>query len=102
MLFPLFFYIRMNTDSNQLSFPVSNLLCDKQDTCYIKDEKDACTIAEERPQEEAAADLMEEGDGRVSPVNQRSSSMHAALSTRDLWERFDELNTEMIVTRRGR
>lgn len=94
----------MNTESSQLSFPVTNLLSDDHD---IKVEKD---MAESRTREEpAAAELMEEQEDdsnssscRVSPINQPSSSMHAALSTRDLWERFDELNTEMIVTRRGR
>lgn len=41
-------------------------------------------------------------DAKVYALNQPSSLMHAALSTRDLWKQFDELNTEMIVTRRGR
>ena len=40
---------------------------------------------------------------RVYPINHTSKSeMHAVLSTRDLWQQFDQLNTEMIVTRRGR
>ncbi len=71
------------------------------------------TICHDREQFEDKRDIKESmdmcmtnehhsNDARVSPNNPSLSGMHAVLSTRDLWEKFDELNTEMIVTRRGR
>lgn len=44
----------------------------------------------------------EEMEQRIFPVNAESSPIFAILETRDLWKQFDDLGTEMIVTRRGR
>lgn len=44
----------------------------------------------------------EEEEERVFPMNVESSSIYATLETKDLWKQFDDLSTEMIVTRRGR
>ena len=52
---------------------------------------------DEEPEEE-----LEEIEQRIFPVNAESSSICASLETKTLWKRFDELGTEMIVTRRGR
>ena len=46
-------------------------------------------------------EVIKEEDARVYPVNV-SSNINATLDTRYLWKQFDELGTEMIVTRRGR
>ena len=46
-------------------------------------------------------DVVKEEDARVYPINV-SSNISAILDTRYLWKQFDELGTEMIVTRRGR
>lgn len=37
----------------------------------------------------------------VYPVN-KVTTINAVLDTRELWQQFDALGTEMIVTRRGR
>lgn len=44
----------------------------------------------------------EDMEQRIYPVNMKSSPICAVLETKDLWKQFDELGTEMIVTRRGR
>jgi hypothetical protein len=44
----------------------------------------------------------EEVGERVSSVNCPDSPASAMLSSRDLWQLFDAIGTEMIVTRRGR
>ena len=39
---------------------------------------------------------------RVSSINCPESPASAVLSSRELWQLFDAIGTEMIVTRRGR
>ena len=39
---------------------------------------------------------------RVSSINCPGSPASAVLSSRELWQLFDAIGTEMIVTRRGR
>ena len=39
---------------------------------------------------------------RVSSINCPDSITTAVLSSRELWQLFDAIGTEMIVTRRGR
>ena len=51
---------------------------------------------------EGCLNQADEKDHKVFPVNEPSSMMHSVLETRNLWQQFDELGTEMIVTRRGR
>lgn len=43
-----------------------------------------------------------ESTERVSSMNCPESSATAVLSSRELWQLFDAIGTEMIVTRRGR
>lgn len=56
------------------------------------------SIFEEEEEEEEEQEM----EQRIFPVNTESSPIFAVLETRDLWKQFDELGTEMIVTRRGR
>lgn len=42
------------------------------------------------------------GGERVSCTNCPDSKVTAVLSSRELWQLFDAIGTEMIVTRRGR
>lgn len=42
------------------------------------------------------------GGERVSSTNCPDSKVTAVLSSRELWQLFDAIGTEMIVTRRGR
>ena len=55
-------------------------------------------LREDEEEEEEEKEI----EQRVFPVNAESSSICASLETKTLWKRFDELGTEMIVTRRGR
>lgn len=79
-----------------------HVICVESDQEQDDDKKhmEICMRAEQQEM-----DKQTEEDAKVYPLNPHSSStggMHAVLSTRDLWEQFHDLNTEMIVTRRGR
>ena len=55
------------------------------------------------PGEESPRELKSEEMGeRVRSINCPESSATAVLSSRELWQLFDAIGTEMIVTRRGR
>lgn len=47
---------------------------------------------------------MEEGSPTVSPseISEDLENIKATLESRDLWDRFNELGTEMIITKSGR
>ena len=70
-----------------------------QDSDQCEKEQEEMCVANDQTSELQADD---ENNEKVHPVNDPSSNVLAELETRDLWKQFDEMNTEMIVTRRGR
>ena len=71
-----------------------------QDSDQCEKEQEEMCVANDQTSELQADD--ENNAEKVHPVNDPSSNVLAELETRDLWKQFDEMNTEMIVTRRGR
>lgn len=69
---------------------------------YHKEQNDKLRQEVVEEEEQLEEEDEEMSDLKVFPVNPSSSTISAVLETRDLWKQFDELGTEMIVTRRGR
>lgn len=70
--------------------------------CSSHGSEDPTSPGEEEPDSPCSELRSEENGERVTSINCPGSCATAVLSSRELWQLFDAIGTEMIVTRRGR
>ena len=71
---------------------------DGEESCHDSEGPSSPGEGPESPNELKSDEMGE----RVNSINCPESGASAVLSSRDLWQLFDAIGTEMIVTRRGR